>query len=129
MLKQCVLLIGTILLAGSAITAQQPAQAPGPPATIESRVNGFTKLDGYFPLYWSEDSGQLLLEIPRFDTDFLFSNGLSAGLGSNDIGLDRGQGGGSRIVQFQRVGRKVHDGAGQPVVPLEQQEPSRAQVG
>ena len=107
MLKQCVLLIGTILLAGSAITAQQPAPAPGPLATIESRVNGFTKLDGYFPLYWGEDSGQLLLEIPRFNTDFLFSNGLSAGLGSNDIGLDRGQGGGSRIVQFQRVGRKV----------------------
>jgi hypothetical protein len=107
MLKQCVLLIGTILLAGSAITAQQPAPAPGPLASIESRVNGFTKLDGYFPLYWSEDTGQLLLEIPRFNTDFLFSNGLSAGLGSNDIGLDRGQGGGSRIVQFQRVGRKV----------------------
>jgi hypothetical protein len=107
MLKQCVLLIGTILLAGSALTAQQSAQAPAPLATIESRVNGFTKLDGYFPLYWSEESGQLLLEIPRFNTDFLFSNGLSAGLGSNDIGLDRGQGGGSRIVQFQRVGRKV----------------------
>jgi hypothetical protein len=107
MFKKCVLLIGTILLAVSAIDAQQPAQRQAPLESIEQRVAGFTKLDGYFPLYWSEDSGQLLLEIPRFDTDFLFSNGLSAGLGSNDIGLDRGQGGGSRIVQFQRVGRKV----------------------
>jgi len=107
MLKQCVLLIGSILLAGSAITAQQPAQRPAPLESVDARVQGFTKLDGYFPLYWSEDSGQLLLEIPRFNTDFLFSNGLSAGLGSNDIGLDRGQGGGSRVVQFQRVGRKV----------------------
>ena len=107
MLKQCVLLIGTILLAGPAIEAQQPAQRPAALESVETRVAGFTKLDGYFPLYWSEDSGQLLLEISRFNTDFLFSNGLSAGLGSNDIGLDRGQGGGSRIVQFQRVGRKV----------------------
>ena len=107
MLKQCVLLIGTILLAGPAIEAQQPSQRPAALESVETRVAGFTKLDGYFPLYWSEDSGQLLLEISRFNTDFLFSNGLSAGLGSNDIGLDRGQGGGSRIVQFQRVGRKV----------------------
>jgi hypothetical protein len=32
---------------------------------------------------------------------------LSAGLGSNDIGLDRGQGGGGRLVRFQRVGPRV----------------------
>ena len=44
---------------------------------------------------------------PRFDTDFLFISGLSAGLGSNDIGLDRGGGGGGRLVQFQRVGPRV----------------------
>jgi hypothetical protein len=34
-------------------------------------------------------------------------HGLSAGLGSNDIGLDRGGGGGSRVVQFQRVGPRI----------------------
>jgi hypothetical protein len=33
--------------------------------------------------------------------------GLAAGLGSNDIGLDRGGGSGSRIVKFERHGRKV----------------------
>jgi hypothetical protein len=49
----------------------------------------------------------MLLEIPRFDAEFLFSTGLSAGLGSNDIGLDRGQGGQGRIVTFQRVGPRV----------------------
>ena len=109
MFKQCVLLIGTILLAGPAITAQQPAppQRPAALQSIEERTSGTKKLDGYFPLYWDENAGAMYLEIPRFDTDFLFSNGLSAGLGSNDIGLDRGQGGGSRIVQFQRVGRRV----------------------
>ena len=50
----------------------------------------------------------MFLEISRLDTDFLFSTGLSAGLGSNDIGLDRGSGrGGGRLVQFQRVGPRV----------------------
>ena len=66
------------------------------------------KLDGYFPLYWDERTGSMFLEISRLDTDFLFSTGLSAGLGSNDIGLDRGSGrGGGRLVQFQRVGPRV----------------------
>ncbi len=49
----------------------------------------------------------MFLEIPRLDTEFLFSTGLSAGLGSNDIGLDRGSGGGARLVLFQRVGPRV----------------------
>ena len=66
------------------------------------------KLDGYFPLYWDERSGGMFLEISRFDTEFLFSTGLSAGLGSNDIGLDRGSGrGGGRLVYFNRVGPRV----------------------
>ncbi|MBP6717145.1 MAG: DUF5117 domain-containing protein, partial [Acidobacteria bacterium] len=65
------------------------------------------KLDGFFPLYYDERGGNLWLEIPRFDAEFLFSTGLSAGLGSNDIGLDRGSGGAGRIVKFQRVGQKI----------------------
>ncbi len=65
------------------------------------------KIDGYFPLYWDERTGALFIEIPRLDTEFLFSMGLAAGLGSNDIGLDRGSGGGGRVVYFQRVGPRV----------------------
>ena len=85
-----------------------PAGAPaGAPATIEERTNGLQKLDGYFPVYWEERTGNLLLEIPRFDAEFLYTTGLAAGLGSNDIGLDRGQGGQGRLVSFQRVGPKV----------------------
>src|SRR5437588_2065878 len=65
------------------------------------------KIDGYFPVYWDERTGTLWLEIPRFDNEFLFSTGLAAGLGSNDIGLDRGQSGGGRVVMFQRIGPKI----------------------
>lgn len=91
------------------------AQRPGPPAapaigrasTIEERTQGLTKLDGFFPIYWEERTGSLLLEIRRFDFEFLYTTGLAAGLGSNDIGLDRGISGQGRLVTFQRVGPKV----------------------
>ena len=83
------------------------AQATGPLPRIEERTSGMQKIDGYFPLYWDDRTGSLWLEISRFDNEFLYATGLAAGLGSNDIGLDRGQEGASRIVSFQRVGPKV----------------------
>src|SRR4029079_14632415 len=114
MLKHSVLALGVLLLGGAAQpTAQQPAaagggqRAGGPVPSIDDRVNGLRKIDGYIPLYWHERAGTLLLEIPQFETEFLFSTGLSAGLGSNDIGLDRGQGGQGRVVTFQRMGPRV----------------------
>jgi hypothetical protein len=112
MLKPCLLALGVLLLTGAAQpSAQQPAaggqRASGPVPAIEERVSGLRKIDGYFPLYWDDRAGTLLLEIPRFDAEFLFSTGLSAGLGSNDTGLDRGQGGQGRVVTFQRLGPRV----------------------
>src|ERR1035437_3499076 len=89
---------------------QRPAGAAAPAGrtpAIDERTSGMLKLDGYFPLYWDERTGSLWLEIPRFDMDFLYATGLAAGLGSNDIGLDRGQEGAGKIVSFQRVGPKV----------------------
>src|SRR5580700_6160080 len=83
------------------------AAAPARTPTIEERTAGMQKLDGYFPLYWDERTGNLWLEIPRFDSEFLYATGLAAGLGSNDIGLDRGREGGGRLVLFQRVGPRV----------------------
>ena len=109
MLKRCVFVIGAMLLAHP-VLAQPAAPARAGAAatpTVEDRVSGLKKIDGYFPLYWEERTGSMLLEIPRFDAEFLFSTGLSAGLGSNDLGLDRGQGGQGRIVTFQRVGPRV----------------------
>jgi hypothetical protein len=99
------------LLLSSLLTAQRGGSLPGPgpvrPQTIEDHTAGMQKLDGYFPLYWDDRTGSLYLEIPRFDSEFLYSTGLAAGLGSNDIGLDRGQGGQGRVVTFQRVGPKI----------------------
>src|SRR5580693_8615506 len=83
------------------------AQGGGRIPPIDERTTGMQKLDGYFPLYWEERTGSLWLEIPRFNTEFLYTTGLAAGLGSNDLGLDRGQQGNGRLVEFHRVGPKV----------------------
>ena len=82
----------------AAEAARAAAQGGGRIGSIEDRTAGMQKIDGYFPLYWEERTGSMFLEIPRLDTEFLFSTGLAAGLGSNDIGLDRGQGGQGRVV-------------------------------
>ncbi len=95
-----------LLLTAVGLQGQTTASASATP-TIEKKTEGMIRLDGYFPLYWDERAATLWLEIPRFDTDFLYITGLAAGLGSNDIGLDRGQAGGSAVVYFQRVGPKI----------------------
>jgi len=41
------------------------------------------------------------------NSPFLYVNSLSAGVGSNDIGLDRGQLGENRVVRFYRSGKKM----------------------
>jgi len=74
---------------------------------VEERTAGMQELDGYFPLYWDDRTGSLWLSVPRVGVDFLYAGGLAAGLGSNDIGLDRGQEGGGRIVRFERVGPRL----------------------
>jgi hypothetical protein len=76
-------------------------------ATIAEKTTGAQKLPGYFNLYWDARQGKLWLEIDKWSTEFLYQSGLPAGIGSNDIGLDRGQLGATRIVRFERSGLKV----------------------
>ncbi|MDH3734984.1 MAG: zinc-dependent metalloprotease [Gemmatimonadota bacterium] len=75
--------------------------------TIEDKTSSMRTIDGFMPLYWDASTGKLWMEIARWDTDVLHMNGLASGLGSNDIGLDRGALAGSRVVRFSRVGPKV----------------------
>lgn len=78
-----------------------------PLPTIEAKTTGFERRDGFFPLYWDAAAGQVWLEIPRWQEDFLYAVSLPAGLGSNDVGLDRGQLGNQQVVYFERIGPKV----------------------
>ena len=74
---------------------------------IADKTKGMTAMPGYFPLYYDAKAGKLYLEVARWNSDFLYVNSLPAGIGSNDIGLDRGQIGGSMVVRFERHGPKV----------------------
>ena len=103
------LLSAVALLAGAAATSAQPSTPPSKNAlpSIEAKTAGMQKLDGFVPLYWDEAEGRVYLEIARFGVELLHANGFASGLGSNDIGLDRGALAGSRIVSFERVGPKL----------------------
>ncbi len=74
---------------------------------IESKTKNLTKYTGYFNFYWNEKTGQVLMEVDKLNQEFLYVNSLPAGVGSNDLGLDRGQIGDSRIVKFIKIGDKV----------------------
>jgi len=74
---------------------------------FESKTKGLKKYSGYFNFYWNDKTGQVLLEINRFNDEFLYVSSMPAGVGSNDLGMDRGQIGDSRIVKFIKVGNKV----------------------
>ncbi len=87
-------------------TLAQP-QAGVKTSPIAEKTSGMEKFSGYFNFYWDAKGGKIWLEIDKWDTEFLYVSSLPAGLGSNDIGLDRGQLGGSRIVKFQRSGPRV----------------------
>jgi len=90
-------LILSLLLCTSALVA----------ATIEERTKGLERLAGFVDLYWDAKTGKLLLKVDRFERELLYVTSLPAGVGSNDIGLDRGQLGQERVVQFERSGNRV----------------------
>ncbi|MBL7862787.1 MAG: zinc-dependent metalloprotease [Cyclobacteriaceae bacterium] len=65
------------------------------------------KYPGFFEFYYDEKQDKVFLLIDKFDTEFLYVESLTAGVGSNDIGLDRNQLGRERVVKFDRRGPKV----------------------
>jgi hypothetical protein len=75
--------------------------------SIEEKTRDLKKYEGFLNFYWDAAAGKIFLEVDKPDSEILYITSLPAGLGSNDIGLDRGLMGGGRIVKFSRVGQKV----------------------
>ncbi|HSM05960.1 MAG TPA: zinc-dependent metalloprotease [Longimicrobiales bacterium] len=94
------------VLAFVAIARPIQGQDEGLP-TIEDKTEGMTAIDGFMPVFFEESTGKLWLEIARFDEEILHYTSLPAGLGQNDLGLNRGDLGPSQVVAFRRVGPKV----------------------
>lgn len=82
---------------------------PPPPAqgNIKTKVAGLQSFPGFIEFFYDAKQDKIYLIIDKFDTELLYVNSLTAGVGSNDIGLDRGQLGGERIIRFERRGPKV----------------------
>lgn len=96
----CSLLLSEQLLA-------QPPAATGASTSIATFTTGMERNSGFLTYYWDAKKGRIWLEISTFDTELLYYPTLAQGVGSNDIGLDRGRLGQEHVVMFQRSGNKV----------------------
>ncbi len=76
---------------------------------VVEKIASLKKYEGFFDFYWDEKQGKIWLALNKdfLNKEFLYVNSLAAGLGSNDIGLDRGQLGDRRIVKFVKSGPKL----------------------
>src|ERR1700738_822005 len=75
--------------------------------SITEKTKSMEKMAGYFNIYWDAKAGKLWLEIDKWGMEFLYQSSMPAGIGSNDIGLDRGALGGAQLVRRERSGQKV----------------------
>ena len=84
-------------------------EAPGGGDSIRAFTEGMRWQSGFVPFYADENSGKLYLLLDPDNADLLYVPSLPRGLGSNDVGLDRGQisSGSAYLVRFEPVGDRV----------------------
>ncbi len=75
--------------------------------TMAQCTAGMRHQDGLFPLDYDAQTGKLFLTVRHLDEDFLLIGSLPYGLGSNDIGLDRGKLIAKHLVHFMRSGPRL----------------------
>ena len=102
-----------LCLITASVFAQRKKSNQGTPSPttqqspIQAKVAGMKKYEGYFEYYFDEKQDKIHVVVDKLNTEFLYVNSLAAGIGSNDIGLDRGQLGNERVVKFDKRGSKV----------------------
>jgi len=108
-MKKFLCLVPLLIISFAFAQRKKESAAPAQSAQggIQSKVAGMQSFPGFFEFFYDAKQDRILLAIDKFDSEFLYVNSLPAGVGSNDIGLDRGQLGGERIVRFERRGPKV----------------------
>ena len=89
------------------LPAQTSLKVESQTDSILQKTKNMQKIPGFLTFYRDEDQGKLWLEIEKWDSEFIYVTYLSQGVGSIDLGLDRGQIGGNHIVKFERFGPKV----------------------
>lgn len=76
-------------------------------AQFLDKKEGLQKFEGFFNFYYSEKDDEIYVEVKDLDKEFLYVQSLTTGIGSNDVGLDRGQLGNEAVVKFQKAGKKL----------------------
>ena len=74
---------------------------------VKQDNNSLINFQGFFNFSYSENKDRIYLEVNSLNKQFLYVSALSQGIGSNDIGLDRGQLGVRKIVFFKKTGNKL----------------------
>jgi hypothetical protein len=97
--------VAFVLLAAG-IVGTTPAGAQ-PSGRIAERTRGLERAEGFIPFYWDGLKGTLLLEISRLGEDVLYFVSVSQGVGSVELGIDRGLTAGSAVIRFERVGPRL----------------------
>ncbi|MFO0268262.1 MAG: DUF5117 domain-containing protein, partial [Cyclobacteriaceae bacterium] len=101
-----VLFIYALTAYGQRKKAENPTTPP-PPTGIAAKTSGMARHDGFFTFFYDDKQDKVHLLVDKVDIEFLYVESLTAGIGSNDIGLDRNQLGRERIVRFERRGNKL----------------------
>ena len=104
-------------LPAAAAPPKKPAKAPAPAAeeitTITAKTSGLERRAGLLTIWLDRKAGKVWLEVPpaRAGSDevgsYLYTDALRTGLGSNPVGLDRGQLGDFVILNLRRVGGRL----------------------
>jgi hypothetical protein len=76
-------------------------------ASSFEKTKSFTAYEGFFNFYYDDTSDAIYIEVRELNKEFLYVEALASGIGSNDIGLDRGQLGDQRILHFEKAGPKL----------------------
>jgi len=95
----------------TAQTAESAAPDAGETAMAET-LEGLSAQDGFFTIFAAADQDIILARLPAPGADgvmlrAIYAQRLEAGLGSNPLGLDRGNGGSGVIIAFRKIGDKA----------------------
>lgn len=99
-------ILATVVFLAAAPLMHLSAQESETTDSIETE--NFEKFSGFFDFFWDETEGKIWLQLKSDEQPFLYVTSLATGLGSNPVGLDRGQLGQDRLVRFKQVASKVY---------------------
>ncbi|MBP1202156.1 hypothetical protein JOD97_000170 [Duganella sp. 1411] len=100
------LMLGAVPVAPALAQSNNPAGAPAA-KSVSDVTRGLQSQPGFIDVWRDAAKGRVLLSVAMLEQPFLLLSSLPYALGSNDVGLDRGQAGDMRMVHFEKHGAKL----------------------